>query len=207
MSWDPLADQWERNFVLLNQYEKREGHSNVPRFHEEDGVKLGLWLATQRIRGKLDEERHNRLETMGVSWDPIADQWEWNFSLLEQYKEREGHCNVLKSHEEDGTKLGSWLNGQRHAYKKGKLDESYRRRFDGVGVISDRYADQWERSFALLEQYKERVGHCNVPRKHEEEGVKLGRWLEYQRQARKGDERCTLSLERIDRLDKVGIRW
>jgi len=114
---------------------------------------------------------------------------------------------VRHQHEENGVKLGSWLNWQRQAYKKGRLDESYRRRLDGVGVIWDPIAYQWERNFALLEQYKEREGHCDVPDSHQEGGSKLGNWLKRQRQARKGNQRYTLSLERTERLDKVGIRW
>ena len=72
----------------------------------------------------------------------------------------------------------------------------------------DPYLDQWERSFALLEQFKEREGHCNVPDSHDEDGVKLGRWLGNLRQAKKGNRsNSNLSVERVERLDKVGIDW
>ena len=209
MSWDPLADQLERSFALLEFYEERGGHGNVPRDHEEDGMKLGIWLNNQRKlykKGKLGESCQRRLENLGVRWDPLSFQWERSFALLEQYKKREGHSNVYYQHAEDGVKLGTWLTTQRQAYKKGKLDDSYQRRLENLGVIWDPLADHWERSFALLEQYKKRKGHCNVPQKYEEDGVNLGQWVCDQRQVRRGKPGI-LGADRIERLDKLGIRW
>ena len=210
ISWDPLADQWERTYALLEQYNKREGHNNVPTTHEEDGVKLGAWLNRQRQlykKGKLDVSYERRLENLGMSWQPFADQWERTFVLLQQYKEREGNCNVIEYHEEDGIKLGGWVGKQRQLYKKGKMDESYQRRLENLGMSWDPLVEQWERNYGLLELYKEKEGHSNVPVLHEEDGVKLGQWLDRQRQIRKGNRAESLSLERIERLDKVGMRW
>ena len=39
--------------------------------------------------------------------------------------------------------------------------------------------------FGLLLAFRDREGHCDVPDRHEEQGVKLGNWLSYQRAARK----------------------
>jgi hypothetical protein len=209
VSWDPLVDRWERNFALLEQYKKREGHCNVPHSHEEDGMKLGSWVNKQRgnyKKGKLEESYQRRLENLGMSWDQLADQRERNFGLLEQYKEREGHGNVPREHEEDGVNLGYWVGVQRQLYKKGKLDESYQHRLEKLGVSWDPLVEQWERNFGLLEQYKEREGHGNVPQVHEEDGVKLGIWLNNLRQVRKGKPGI-LGADRIERLDKMGIRW
>ena len=206
-SWDPLADQWERNFALLEQFKEREGHSNVPNDHVEDGAKLGIWINTQRQdfkKGRLDVSYQRRLENLGMSWQPFADQWERSFALLEQFKEREGHCNVPQGHEEDGIKLGLWVAKQRA--RRERLDESYQRRLENLGMSWDPLAEQWERHFALLEQYCEREGHCDVPRSHEEDEVKLGIWVDTQRQVRKGKQ-GVLGADRIKRLDNLGIRW
>ena len=210
LSWDRLADQWERNFALLEQFKEREVHSNVPNDHVEDGAKLGTWINTQRQdfkKGRLDESYQQRLEAAGVSWDPFADQWESNFALLEKYKEREGRIDVPWNFEENGIKLGGWVGKQRQLYKKGKMDESYQRRLENLGMSWDPLVEQWERNYGLLELYKEKEGHSNVPALHEEDGVKLGQWLDRQRQIRKGNRAESLSLERIERLDKVGMRW
>ena len=176
-SWDPLADKWERNFALLEQFKEREGHSNAPRDHQEEGVKLGEWISRQRQlyrNGNLDESYQRRLENLGMSWDPHAVKWERKFALLEQFQGRECHIDVPWLFEENGIKLGTWVGKQRRLYKKGKLDECYQHRLEKLGVSWDPHTEQWERNFILLKQYKEREGHCNVPNSHEEDGVKLG---------------------------------
>ena len=75
------------------------------------------------------------LDALGFSWDPLGDQWERTFALLEQFQEREGHSNAPFDHEEDGVKLGTWLSHLRKLYKKGKLDESCQRRLESSKVL------------------------------------------------------------------------
>jgi hypothetical protein len=48
--------------------------------------------------------------------------WEETFSSLNQFKEREAHCNVPRSHKEDGATLGTWVTHQRQLKNREKLD-------------------------------------------------------------------------------------
>jgi hypothetical protein len=53
---------------------------------------LGTWLTTQRVdfeKGKLGQVRQERLELLGVLWDPLEAQWVHNFGLLSAYRARE----------------------------------------------------------------------------------------------------------------------
>jgi hypothetical protein len=52
---------------------------------------------------------------------------------LQQYKKREGHCNVPQSHTEDEANLGMWVNTQRQLKKKEKLDPDRRKLLDDFG--------------------------------------------------------------------------
>ena len=63
-----------------------------------------------------------RLVEIGIVWDVVSQQWEDMFTLLVQYKDREGDCNVPAKHKEDGKNLGVWLTNRRTGKKNGKLD-------------------------------------------------------------------------------------
>jgi hypothetical protein len=47
--------------------------------------------------------------------------------------------------------------------RKGKLSEDKDRRLENIGMKWNAIETQWEKMFALLETYKTREGHCNVP--------------------------------------------
>merc|ERR1712238_363749 len=111
----------------------------------------------------------------------LNQQWENFFILLVKYKEREGHCNVPMSHKENGETLGAWLGTQRNLKKKEKLDPEKEKQLEDLGVVWDVLDHKWENSFNLLVKYKEREGHCNVPKSHKENGINLGNWLDKQR--------------------------
>ena len=126
------------------------------------------------------------------------------FNLLEQYKEREGDCVVLRNHKEDGKNLGEWLNTRRMDKKKGRLDAEKEKEMEEIGVVWDVYSKQWQDSFALLLQYKEREGDCNVSQNHKEDGENLGQWLNRQRANKKSG---TIDAEKQQRLDEIGVVW
>ena len=202
------SSQWDQHFDSLVRYHEREGHCNIPVSHQEEGINLGQWLQRQRKmfkKGKLDESRRQRLEDLDVVWDLLADKWDQHFDLLVRYHEREGHCDVPTGHvTEDGINLSRWLTHQRTAFKEGKLEESRRQRLEDVGVVWDVYTNLWEQNFDLLVRYHEREGHCDVPKRHMEEGINLGTWLNRQRMEFKEGKLDEL---RHRQLEELGVTW
>ena len=78
------------------------------------------------------------MEEIGFTWDVSVARWEYNFHLLERFVEREGHCRVPSRHVEDGENLGSWLNAQKDAYRRGKLLPDRYEKLKALGVKFDR---------------------------------------------------------------------
>ena len=74
---------------------------------------------------------------LGVAWDPLSKRWEDMYSLLLQYNEKAGHCDVPRSHQEDGQNLGIWLSNQRRKKRKGVLDKDLKDRMTDLGVVWD----------------------------------------------------------------------
>ncbi|MDB4071343.1 Helicase associated domain protein [Amylibacter sp.] len=197
--WDPETLDWEEGFSKLKQYKEREGHLKIPRQHNEGGFRLGAWDSNQRSRkDKLTPERLKRLNTLGFVWDPLTEQWEEGFSMLQQFREREGHCKVLRKHKEVGYPLDEWVSRQR-AYKD-KLTPERLKRLNTLGFIWDSLSERWEEGFSKLKQYKEREGHCNVPKGFKEDGHTLGNWIVVQRK-----RRDKLTSERLDKLNALGF--
>jgi superfamily II DNA or RNA helicase len=62
--------------------------------------------------------------------------------------------------------------------------------------------ESWMFWYGLLEAYKDREGHCRVPDKYLEDGLRLGQWVGVQR----GNE-LTISEERRQKLNELGFVW
>lgn len=63
--------------------------------------------------------------------------------------------------------------------------------------------DNWDERFGQLKAFKERFGHCNVPRDGAEH-PQLGGWVKRQRDIRKHG---TLDADRFYRLNQIGFVW
>ena len=67
--WSRRDWLWEQGIAALKTFKAREGHSCVPIKHIENGLKLGLWVSTQRRRKfTMDPERERRLDEIGFVW-------------------------------------------------------------------------------------------------------------------------------------------
>jgi superfamily II DNA or RNA helicase len=202
--WDILEDNWTRYYEGLKKFAEREGHARAPHPYVEDGLKLGQWVAVQRVnRDEMSPEREALLEALpGWSWDPHADRWERAYAALAKFADREGHSSVPNSHNEDGVSLGKWVTRQRS--KRDELTSEQQKRLESLpGWNWDARMDMWHRKLELLRQFQRREVHALVPQRHVEDGVKLGTWVLEQRNNEKN-----ISEERRALLESVpGWTW
>jgi hypothetical protein len=199
--------RWERKYLLLKQFNDREGHCNVPQSHKEDEENLGAWVSHQRqlkTKEKLDPDRQRQLEEIGFGWGLPSMTWDDMCALLQQFKKREGHCNVPQSHTEGEANLGAWVNTQRYLKTKEKLDPNRQKRLEDIGFEWGLPTAIWDEMHALLKQFKKREGHCNVPRSHTEDEANLGNWVSRQRQLKTKEK---LDPDRQKRLEEIGFEW
>ena len=199
---------WLKNYGLLKEYVKVEGQ--LPKeLIEYKGVKLGLWLRNQRQaydKGILSSEREALLTAVGVKLDIDIRESRWleNYELLKEYIKIEGRLpkelTVYK-----GVKLGMWLKYQRKAYDKGILSSEREDLLTSVGVKLDIdiRESRWLENYELLKEYieiEERLPKELTVYK----GVKLGMWLNTQKQAYK---RGNLSSDKENLLHSIGITF
>jgi hypothetical protein len=202
--WDPLDASWQEMCSSLMAYKAKYGHCNVPPKMAE-WPKLGVWVSSQRtlaMRGRLEEERIEKLNELGFSWNQKEAYWEENFSTLLEFKRTHGHCNVPQGRV--GSKsLSVWVRTQREAKRQGRLSENRQSRLEEIHFCWDRPIDSWEENFSRLPEFRTIHGDCNVPATWNLDR-KLGSWCRNQRTLYKTG---ALSPGRIKRLEEIGFQW
>ena len=211
--WDPFDQQWEESFSALEIHVAEHKNVLMAQTHKtQDGFALGVWVNKQRQaykKGKLPQERITRLKTLaGWMWETLNQQWEEGFSALEAYIAEHGDARVSQTHKtQDSFALGDWINGQRQAYKKGRLSQERITRLEALpGWVWDPIDQQWEEGFNALEAYIAEHGDAKVAVTYiAQNGVALRAWVNRQRTTYKKGQ---LSQERITRLEGlVGWMW
>jgi superfamily II DNA or RNA helicase len=192
---------WEFWFGLLEQFKEAKGHCRVPKKLKLDGFNLGSWVSNQkRAKDSISPERKQRLDDIGFVWDPFTEAWEDGFSKLLQFKEANGHCRVPPNYKLGGLNLGNWVSVQRRS--QDSMSPERQQRLDDIGFVWDPLTEAWEEGFSKLLQFKEREGHCRVPKKLKLDGFNLGSWVSNQRTAKD-----SMTAERRQRLDDIGFVW
>eukprot|EP00979_Chaetoceros_neogracilis_P005990 scaffold1174_cov281-Chaetoceros_neogracile.AAC.21 len=194
-------EKWIRLFMELVDYKEKNGHCNVPRRNGS----LGSWISTQRTLfgyKELKADRYEKLVGIGfVFEDARCDNEKWNrfFVELEKYKGKNGHCNVPRK---NGS-FGSWISRQRTLFTSKRLKADRYEKLVGIGLIFDdaKFPSnnvKWNTRFIELEKYKEKNGHCNVPRKNGSFGI----WINTQRTLFRSKE---LKEDRYEKLVGIGV--
>ena len=200
-SWDPLAEQWEESFAALQRFHTRKGHFRVPANLKVDGLKLGAWASGQRQKkGQLSAEQIQRLDDIGFNWDALAHKWEEAFSALQEYRQKNGDCRVPRGTKVNGVNLGGWVSTQR--IWKSRLNQERIRSLDSLGFSWEPMSDQWDEAFTALQQYQKKTGHCKVPKKLKINGINLKSWVTTQRA-----KVSALSSDQVKRLNSLGFSW
>ena len=132
--------------------------------------------------------------------------WEYWFGLLKQFIEQFGHARVPAAYRVNGSRLGSWVNTQRHYSSKGTLTADREVLLESTsGWVWDLHAANWEEAFESLSSFADLHGHALVGRNYEVGGVKLGIWVNLQRRLHSRGE---LEPDRVARLELVpGWAW
>src|SRR5206468_1871354 len=150
----------------LTRYKRIFGHCNVP-FQWLKNRRLGIWVANQRRlreRGRLSREQIERLDKLGLIWNPRNAACEHWFEKLAEYKAKHGDCNVPDKWLENAS-LGTWVGSLRGQKRTNTLPFDRVRRLEQIGFEWTPYDLSWERQFRALVEYKEHFGDCDVPAK------------------------------------------
>ncbi|MCE3232592.1 MAG: type restriction protein res subunit [Rickettsiaceae bacterium] len=204
---ESFSSSWDDMYNMLLEFKEEYGHYNVPIYYKRDGKQLGEWVSKQRTRyrkGCLVEKRKALLDKLGFCWNVLDSSWYAKFEQLKKFKEKNGHCNIPQAGQYKKT-LGPWVNKLRLSYKEGRLLEEKKVLLDQLGFCWEGiYEDLWYTNFEKLKKFKEKHGHCNVPREYEKKDKVLVAWVYAQRNSYAKD---ILLKERKILLNQLGFCW
>ncbi len=204
--------RWRRHLDQLREFKRAHGHCAVPRGHPGSLGTWVRWVRHRRRRGKLSEKRVRQLDALGFLWiggrgHVSAMAWRRRIEQLKQFRKEHGHCIVPDPYAPDRA-FGWWARNMRHRRRHGRLSEERFRQLDALGfawvnVRRRDYSAIWLRRIAELKRFREKHGHCCVPRDYSPDGS-LGRWAD---RIRKQKRDGTLSKERVRQLRAIGFCW
>lgn len=232
---DRITLTWEDKYNLAKTYYEHHGNLEVPQSFktlngyefDENGIKLGQWIGTQRSsfrNCKLSNERIEMLKNIGlIFYDSNEEAWMKNYNLAKIYYKHHGNLEIPQKFktingyefDEKGIALGSWICNQRQSYKDkgfGKITEEQIKLLNSIGMRFETNLNEikWMKMYNLAKTYYEH--HCNleIPAKFktingyefDEKGLKLGQWIQNQKKAYKNKRK--FSEEHIKLLEEIG---
>jgi superfamily II DNA or RNA helicase len=202
--WDTAEADFEEGLRRLKEYVHRNGHAKVPQKWSENGVKLGVWVATLRRRraeGYLTAAQVSQLDQLGMKWDPFSEQFAENLTYLREFIAKQGHSYPPRGYRVGTVDLGGWAINLRAS--RGELDVEKIVLLDSIGFDWASYADHlFNKNYLVLADFVRTHGHARVPRGFKVGEVNLGSWVGTLRV-----NRVKLDQEKVSRLDQLGFVW
>ena len=218
---------YHKNSEIMVNFKTKNGYE-----YDEEGVNLGSWVSIQRMayknKGnlKLTDYQIKLLEKIEMIFDVHSDTWMKKYNLAESYYEHYENLEIPRNfktsngyeYDEQGIRLGNWINIQRQAYKgKGtyKITEEQKELLKRIGFSLNIRIDSWQKKYNLAESYYKHHGNLEIPQnfkttngyEYNEEGIKLGVWINNQRVAYKNKGNLKLTDYQIKLLEKIEIKW
>ena len=104
--------------------------------------------------------------------------------------------------------LGYWIIDQRKTMKgqghRRDLTEEQIEKLDAIGMVWDKFKEQWDETYAIAKAYYEDNGSLNGLRDIKIDGKNIYQWLGDQK---KNYNKGILSQEKIEKLEQIGINW
>jgi len=140
------------------------------------------------------------------------EQWSQRYQELVEFRSEFNHCLVPLNWPRNPS-LAHWVKRQRHQYrmkKEGKhstMTPDRQQLLESLGFVWDSHAAGWEERWKELRDYRERHGHCKVPKKYPR-NPQLSVWVKCQRRQFKlfcEGRDSNMTKHRIEKLLSLGF--
>lgn len=228
MIWNNINDvNFNRWYSLAKNYYNQYGHLNVPfDFKTTDGVNedsTGIELGkiiSQKRREKVSSKVKEALDEIEMIWDLREFNQNIYYELAKNYYNHYGHLDIKNNfitkdgitEDEEGIKLGRWIQRLRADYNNKKLSPEEIDRMNELEMIWGRQDKIWNDYYKLAKYYFDHIGNLNLKSRfktsngidYDPNGIALGGWLQRQKNDYINNR---LSSKRIQKLEQIGIIW
>jgi hypothetical protein len=176
-----------------------------------DDFDLGWWVVRQRIKlreNKIDAVIKERLDELGIAWDPFGEIWANVYASLRAWIQKENGrsaANVPRRLKLDGVGIGIWLQIQRQAYWGNKLSQERTAALESIGIEWRPHDAKWQKAIAACQQWcAQDRDLSSVSHDSTVDGYPLGTFISHQRQFFK---KVQVTEDRIKQLEEMGMVW
>jgi regulator of replication initiation timing len=206
--FDELSDDSEA-LPLMSSPE-----DDMVRLHEENKA---LKKENDELKSKLAQyEEDEESDDDDDDDESVCDgsPWSVKYSLLKQYKQENGDCNVSRSGQ--NASLGIWVKDTRKYYKNKKLAQDRIDKLNKIGFYWGKGFPlplSWEDGFSELKKYHGTFGHCNIPvDSNPAKMTDLAKWVAEQRKQGKKLQKMMpsgMTLEQFEKLNapSLSFKW
>ncbi|MFD7258614.1 Helicase associated domain protein [Streptomyces sp. NPDC059874] len=223
MVWSHFDVAFEEGLAAARAWAAEHGHLLPPVDATWAGAPVGVWVKNQRAAarregpGALSEERREALEAVDASWCPAWEiSWQRAFHLTRVHLDAGGRLPLAPGEVlVQGEDLGAWVRTQRLNWERLSWAQRWLLEHTLGATPASReerpaprrsHAEAWADHLEAAEQFHMREKHLRVPRKHVElygdQEYRLGAWIANQR-----SRAASLSPDRVEALDALGMRW
>ena len=202
-----LTASWEIMFAEAKRYYEENGDLLIPdTYVNENGYRIGRWVGVQRRNYQagqgLTQVQIQKMESIGICWESRDDRfWNERYEICKTYFAEHQSLSGIADHDKN---TGNWLIRQRRKYRDGELEQDRIDKLTALGMIWN-LDEVWERYFDAAQKYYAKFGDLDIPIKYvTDDGLNLGQWY---RTVRKAYQDKTLSQDRIERLEAIGMQW
>ena len=237
MTWMEKYKLAKTYFEHYGNLEIPQGFKTINGYdYDGNGIALGNWIVTQRnaykgnSASKITPAQIKLLKEIGMRFENIdtMETWMEKYKLAKTYFEHYGNLEIPQGfktingydYDGNGIALGNWIVTQRNAYKGNsaskitpaqiKLLKEIGMRFENIDTM-----ETWMEKYNLAKAYFNHYGNLEIPQRfktingydYDENGIDLGRWVDRQRQAYKGQGGKKIAPDQIKLLEEIGMRF
>ena len=199
----PVIIDLTNNIGFIKELEDNIKHR--VRERREKGVGTRTSVKLRDVSFDIDIFNEDLYTTLSSLRNKIYKDWDSMYELAKKYYEYHGNLKIKRifrtlngyEHDDNGSRLGTWINNQRDAYKKGKLSQERIDKLNKIEMVfSVRQNDleelnlgSFEKMITLAMRYYTVYRHLDVPIDfktndgvyYDENGYMLGAWLRIQK--------------------------